>query len=79
MLERHEQHPRDLARQGHSARGDIIVDFSKPSADAGLEVEDGLERRPVLGVLGDLGVRVALIGVIDVRIDASFEDILGRN
>jgi hypothetical protein len=76
VLEGHEQHAPDMARERHGAVLDLIVDTSNARPHTVSEFEHLGACRPV-GLAGrDLGVRMDLGGVIDIGVDTALEDVL---
>ena len=48
VLQRHEQHSGDLARERHLPRVDVAVEVHHPLAHSRLVLQDASKRRPVL-------------------------------
>lgn len=73
VLERHHEHAREAAVDDALALLELSVHAPHACPHAVAESENFLEHGPVLVPLGHVAVCMAVLGVIDVRVDTALE------
>lgn len=76
VLKAHEEYPSESSTQAPLSRVNLVVDRHDSSPDSIPEGKNLVERRPVLILCRDLGMRVNRSRIVHAGIDPSLKDVL---